>query len=151
MKQEKDEELTKIVNASYNWVKNNLEFYRIGESTIEVETPLIDAFGQKIYCFIEKLDDGYRISDDGWLMYKLDPNQEDEDFYEAAVARFQGNAFRSGGRKLAGAYPGKPIDGGGQQDGRDVAQHFQQERGGLRLRHDVRRFMRRHVGDRRPV
>ena len=93
MTQENDVELTKIANASYNWIKHNLDFYRIGESTIEVETPLIDAFGQKIYCFIEKLDDGYRVSDDGWLMYKLDPNQEDEDFYEAAVDVAVGSGF----------------------------------------------------------
>ena len=88
-----DKELQNISQASYNWLKSNLQFYRIGESTIEVETPLIDAFGQKIYCFIEKLDDGYRISDDGWLLYKLDPNQEDEDFYEAAVDVAVGSGF----------------------------------------------------------
>ena len=88
-----NKELQNISQASYNWLKSNLQFYRIGESTIEVETPLIDAFGQKIYCFIEKLDDGYRVSDDGWLMYKLDPNQEDEDFYEAAVDVALGSGF----------------------------------------------------------
>ena len=93
MTKENDAELTKIADESYNWVKRNLGFYRIGESTIEVETPLIDAFGQKIYCFIEKLDDGYRVSDDGWLMYKLDPNQEDEDFYEAAIDVAVGSGF----------------------------------------------------------
>ena len=88
-----DKELQNISQASYNWLKGNLQFYRIGESTIEVETPLIDAFGQKVYCFIERLDNGYRVSDDGWLMYKLDPNQEDEDFYEAAVDVAVGSGF----------------------------------------------------------
>ena len=88
-----DKELQNISQASYNWLKSNLQFYRIGESTIEVETPLIDAFGQKVYCFIERLDNGYRVSDDGWLMYKLDPNQEDEDFYEAAVDVAVGSGF----------------------------------------------------------
>lgn len=88
-----DKELQNISQASYNWLKSNLQFYRIGESTIEVETPLIDAFGQKVYCFIERLDNGYRVSDDGWLMYKLDPNQEDADFYEAAVDVVVGSGF----------------------------------------------------------
>lgn len=88
-----DKEIKKIANSGYNWIKSNLKFYRIGESTIEVETPLIDAFGQKIYCFIEKIDEGYRISDDGWLMYKLDPNQEDHDFYESAVDVAVGSGF----------------------------------------------------------
>ncbi|GBG05011.1 DUF1828 domain-containing protein [Lactobacillus rodentium] len=88
-----DKELQNISQASYNWLKSNLQFYRMGESTIEVETPLIDAFGQKVYCFIEGLDNGYRVSDDGWLMYKLDPNQEDEDFYEAAVDVAVGSGF----------------------------------------------------------
>ena len=88
-----DKELQHISQASYNWLKSNLQFYHIGESTIEVETPLIDAFGQKVYCFIERLDNGYRVSDDGWLMYKLDPNQEDEDFYEAAVDVAVGSGF----------------------------------------------------------
>ena len=88
-----DKELQNISQASYNWIKSNLQFYRIGESTIEVETPLIDAFGQKVYCFIERLDNGYRVSDDGWLLYKLDPNQEDEDLYEAAVDVAVGSGF----------------------------------------------------------
>ncbi|QNQ80509.1 DUF1828 domain-containing protein [Lactobacillus sp. PV034] len=88
-----DKELKEISQASFNWIKNNLEFYQMGESTIEGETPLIDAFGQKIYCFIEKIADGYRISDDSWLMYKLDPNQEDEEFYESAVDITVGSGF----------------------------------------------------------
>lgn len=88
-----DAELNKISKQGLNWVKDNLKFYRIGPSTIEVETPLIDAFGQKIYCFIMKQDEGYRVSDDSWMLYKLDPMQEDEDFQEAAQDIVLGSGF----------------------------------------------------------
>lgn len=91
--QMKDEELEKISIQSIKWVKDNLKFYRMGPSTIEVETPLIDAFGQKIYCFIIKDDEGYRITDDSWMLYKLDPMQEDDDFQEAAEDIVLGSGF----------------------------------------------------------
>lgn len=49
-----DNELNEIKAQSVAWLKNNLNFYRMDSQTIEVETPLIDSFGQNIYCFIIK-------------------------------------------------------------------------------------------------
>ena len=88
-----DEELEKISHPGCTWLTETVKFYRIGPSTIEVETPLIDAFGQKVYCFVIKDDEGYRVTDDSWMMYKLDPLQEDDDFQEAAQDIVLGSGF----------------------------------------------------------
>lgn len=88
-----DQELAQIETAGRDWLQKNINFYRMDETTIEVETPLIDAYGQKVYCFIEKLSDGYRVSDDGWILYKLDPLQSDQDFFEAAIDVALGSGF----------------------------------------------------------
>lgn len=58
-----DNELNEIKAQSVAWLKNNLNFYRMDSQTIEVETPLIDSFGQNIYCFIIKKDEYYLISE----------------------------------------------------------------------------------------
>lgn len=89
----KDKELIQIENNNKKWLEDNIQFYRVGESTIEVETPLIDAFGQRIYCFIEQEDEDYRITDDSWIMYKLDPLCEDDEFQETATDIVLGSGF----------------------------------------------------------
>ena len=88
-----DNELNEIKAQSVAWLKNNLNFYRMDSQTIEVETPLIDSFGQNIYCFIIKKGEYYLISDGGWFSFKLDPDMSDSDFYNQAVDIIIGTGF----------------------------------------------------------
>ncbi|MDK8131097.1 DUF1828 domain-containing protein [Lactobacillus iners] len=88
-----DNELNEMKAQSLAWLKNNLNFYRMDSQTIEVETPLIDSFGQNIYCFIIKKDEYYLISDGGWFLFKLDPDMSDLDFYNQAVDIIIGTGF----------------------------------------------------------
>lgn len=88
-----DNELNDIKAQSVAWLKNNLNFYRMDSQTIEVETPLIDSFGQNIYCFIIKKGEYYLISDGGWFLFKLDPDMSDSDFYNQAVDIIIGTGF----------------------------------------------------------
>lgn len=88
-----DNELNEIKAQSVAWLKNNLNFYRMDSQTIEVETPLIDSFGQNIYCFIIKKVEYYLISDGGWFLFKLDPDMSDSDFYNQAVDIIIGTGF----------------------------------------------------------
>ena len=88
--------MTKITHElkkkSMKWLEDNLNFVEAGDA-IEVATPLIGAYGDMIYCWIEKIDGYWRISDDGYLLFKLDPNQEDLDFYADAADVAVGAGF----------------------------------------------------------
>lgn len=86
----KNSELKLIEQASLDWLKQNIQFIQAGED-IEVATPLIGAYGDLVYCWIEK--DGYRITDDGGTLFKLDPAQENFDLLEEAADIVIGAGF----------------------------------------------------------
>ena len=88
----KNSELKLIEQASLDWLKQNIQFIQAGED-IEVATPLIGAYGDLVYCWIEKEKDGYRITDDGGTLFKLDPAQENFDLLEEAADIVIGAGF----------------------------------------------------------
>lgn len=89
----KDSELKSIERNSMNWLKQNIHFIQAGDD-IEVATPLIGAYGDLVYCWIEKEMDGtYRITDDGGTLFKLDPSQENFDLLEEAADIVIGAGF----------------------------------------------------------
>lgn len=88
----KNSELKLIEQASLDWLKQNIQFIQAGED-IEVVTPLIGAYGDLVYCWIEKEKDGYRITDDGGTLFKLDSAQENFDLLEEAADIVIGAGF----------------------------------------------------------
>lgn len=88
----KDSEIELIGQNTMNWLKENIHFIKVG-SDIEVATPLIGAYGDLVYCWIEKEDDYYRITDDGGTLFKLDPGQENMDLLEEAMNIVIGAGF----------------------------------------------------------
>ena len=88
----KDSEIELIGQNAMNWLKKNIHFIKAG-SDIEVATPLIGAYGDLVYCWIEKEDDYYRITDDGGTLFKLDPGQENMDLLEEAMDIVIGAGF----------------------------------------------------------
>lgn len=88
----KNSEIELIEQNAMNWLKENIHFIKAG-SAIEVGTPLIGAYGDLVYCWIEKEDDYYRITDDGGTLFKLDPGQENMDLLEEAVDIVIGAGF----------------------------------------------------------
>lgn len=55
---------------------------------------MIGAYGDLVYCWIEKEKDGaYRITDDGGTLFKLDPAQENFDLLEEAADIVIGAGF----------------------------------------------------------
>ena len=87
-----ESKLKLIKHASFDWLKQNIQFIQAGED-IEVVTPLIGAYGDLVYCWIEKEKDGYRITDDGGTLFKLDPAQENFDLLEEAADIVIGAGF----------------------------------------------------------
>lgn len=88
----KNSEIEQIQQNSMNWLKENIHFIKAG-SDIEVATPLIGAYGDLVYCWIEKEGDYYRITDDGGTLFKLDPSQENIDLFEEAMDIVIGAGF----------------------------------------------------------
>lgn len=88
----KDSEIELIRQNAMNWLKENIHFIKAG-SDIEVATPLIGAYGDLVYCWIEKEGDYYRITDDGGTLFKLDPSQENIDLFEEAIDIVVGAGF----------------------------------------------------------
>lgn len=88
----KDSEIELIEQNAMNWLKENIHFIK-ASSDIEVATPLIGAYGDLVYCWIEKEDDYYRITDDGGTLFKLDPGQENMDLLEEAMDIVIGAGF----------------------------------------------------------
>lgn len=67
-----------------NWVSSHTETIPVDKGTIEIATTEIDAYGDTIYCFVEKEKQTYRISDDGHILFKLDPGETDRELYSTA-------------------------------------------------------------------
>ena len=88
----KDSEIELIEQNAMNWLKENIHFIKAG-SDIEVATPLIGAYGDLVYCWIEKEDDYYRITDNGGTLFQLDPGHENIDLLEEAMDIVIGAGF----------------------------------------------------------
>ncbi len=65
-------EIKFVKNAIGNWVSDHTEIEVMSADTLEVATTEIDAYGDTVYCFIQKIDDTYKIGDDGHILFKLD-------------------------------------------------------------------------------
>ena len=88
----KNSEIELIEQDAMKWLKENIHFIKAGPD-IEVATPLIGAYGDLVYCWIEKEGDYYRITDDGGTLFKLDPGQENMDLLEEAIDIVVGAGF----------------------------------------------------------
>lgn len=77
----KKEELKEGIGA---WIAAHTEVAIVSEDTAEVMTTEIDSYGDSIYCFVQEKDGGYVVSDDGNLLFKLDPGATDQELYQTA-------------------------------------------------------------------
>ncbi len=78
----KETELIKRDVAS--WISAHTQVTAVSSDTLEVATTQIDAYGDTIYCFVKKNDDQYQISDEGNMLFKLDPGETDPELYSTA-------------------------------------------------------------------
>lgn len=74
------------------WITQHTKVLEFGPDTLEIETILKDSFGETVYCFVEKNQNGsFDINDDGRALFKLDPSASDAELIDA-VADFVFNA-----------------------------------------------------------
>ena len=67
-----------------NWFIRNTGFIKVSEDTYEIATTEIDSYGDTVYCFVTKKDNLYEISDDGRLLFKLDPGMQNSELIATA-------------------------------------------------------------------
>ncbi|QNQ82391.1 DUF1828 domain-containing protein [Lactobacillus sp. PV037] len=85
-------ELEELKQVGVDWFNKRVKLVEAGDA-IEVTTPLIGSYGDNLYAWVEQIEDYYRISDDGQLMFKLDPLQENYDLLEEAEDIVVGSGF----------------------------------------------------------
>lgn len=73
-----------LKNKLSNWFLRNIEIIAVSDDTVEIATTEKDSFGEVIYCYVQKLGESYRVSDDGRLLFKLDPSISDADLLNLA-------------------------------------------------------------------
>lgn len=76
-----------------NWVSQHTGVIKVAEDTYEVATTQIDSYGDTVYCFITKVGDYYEVSDDGRLLFKLDPGETNPELYETGEEIALGAGF----------------------------------------------------------
>lgn len=76
-----------------NWVAEHTGVVSVGDNTVEVATTQIDSYGDTVYCFVKDMGDYYQVSDDGRLLFKLDPGQTDTDLYQTGQEIVLGAGF----------------------------------------------------------
>ena len=86
-------DLEKLMDETQQWVLRNMDVLSMPDNTIEVATFQIDSFGDTIYCFVEEKDGYYRVSDDGRMLFKLDPGQTNQELYETAAEIAVGSGY----------------------------------------------------------
>lgn len=77
----KKEELKEGIGA---WVAAHTQIIKVSQDTLEVMTTEIDSYGDSIFCFVQEKDGSYVVSDDGNLLFKLDPGASDQELYQTA-------------------------------------------------------------------
>ncbi|CCI85405.1 Putative uncharacterized protein [Lactobacillus pasteurii DSM 23907 = CRBIP 24.76] len=78
-------EIDKVTSEIGKWAQRNTGIVQFKDGGYAIATFEIDSFGDTIYVFVEKTEWGYRVGDDGRLLFKLDPGESNLDMYETAA------------------------------------------------------------------
>lgn len=77
-----------------NYVASQTKIIRVDDHTMQIATMMIDSYGDTVYVWVEEGKDYCRVSDDGRLLFKLDPGQEDEELYDTAEDIALGSGYQ---------------------------------------------------------
>ena len=82
-----------IKNGIGEWVSAHTQVEQVGNNTWSIATTQIDAYGDTVYCFVEKTGDLYKIGDDSHILFKLDPGETDRELYQTEMEVTLGAGF----------------------------------------------------------
>mgnify|MGYP001229225281 CR=1 FL=1 len=75
------------------WVADHTEVVVTDDGEYEVATTEVDAYGDTIYVWVKPDGAGYRVGDDGRLLFKLDPGAEDAELMTTAEEIALGSGY----------------------------------------------------------
>lgn len=88
------EEIKNLNSEISQYVVKQTKIIWVDKHTMQIATMMIDAYGDTVYVWVEKDDDYYRVSDDGRILFKLDPNEEDHELNETAEEIAVGSGYQ---------------------------------------------------------
>ena len=91
MKQDKTKALDREIG---DYVAENTKVIWVDNHTMQIATMMIDSYGDTVYVWVEEAEDHCRVSDGGRILFKLDPNSEDEELSETAKEIAIGSGYQ---------------------------------------------------------
>lgn len=91
MKQDETKALDREIS---DYVAENTKVIWVDNHTMQIATMMIDSYGDTVYVWVEKAEDHCRVSDGGRILFKLDPNSEDEELNETAKEIAIGSGYQ---------------------------------------------------------
>lgn len=83
----------KLKQEYINWQTQKTQFYAWSSKVAQVETTTLDAYGRHPFVVVEEKDGYFTVTDDGALMYKYDPLEENEELEEYAPGMIEDSGF----------------------------------------------------------
>lgn len=74
-----------IKTAISDWVRQEVQIIPLATGEWEIKTIEPDAYGDDVLLFLKAEKDGFRLGDDGRLLFKFDPGAEEKELYENAA------------------------------------------------------------------
>ncbi|WEV71538.1 DUF1828 domain-containing protein [Lactobacillus sp. ESL0785] len=87
------EAIPPLKKAIGDWVAKETGIVTVSADTLEVATTAIDAYGDTVYCFVQKQGTQYLVTDDSRILFKLDPGVSDTDLYQTAAEMAIGSGY----------------------------------------------------------
>lgn len=91
MKQDETKALDREIG---DYVAKNTKVIWVDNHTRQIATMMIDSYGDTVYVWVEEAEDHCRVSDGGRILFKLDPNSEDEELNETAKEIAIGSGYQ---------------------------------------------------------
>lgn len=91
MRQEDTEAFSREIG---DYVAENTKVIWVDNHTMQIATMMIDSYGDTVYVWVEEAEDHCRVSDGGSILFKLDPNSEDEELNETAKEIAIGSGYQ---------------------------------------------------------
>lgn len=86
--------MQKVVHEIGDYVAKETKAIWVDDQTMQIATMMIDSYGDTVYAWVEEDGDVCRVSDDGRILFKLDPQAEDSELYETAEEIALGSGYQ---------------------------------------------------------
>lgn len=90
----KKDETQQIAREIGDYTAKETQAIWVDANTMQIATTMIDSYGDTVYVWVKEDDDTCRISDDGRILFKLDPKEEDLELYDTAEEIALGSGYQ---------------------------------------------------------